>query len=303
MEYSLDIEELQRIPFDKYEQDFMFIINGQQFYTTRFIADLLSPIIRKAHYHDSTFNKYEITKEDIFEGLEENQFLEYFSEFLTLSNYYTQTLDCTRQKYYSAYFYCIGNIKEYFRIENKYFEEISTENVIERIISISKMIQKCPEEISQECISKNLIEFASKNFEEIDKKEFYKLRYEELELIIKNQHLQLNNEDSLMEFILNKYLENREYSKLIEFVIFPNLSENMIKRFIETFDIEYLNHNMWKSICSGLLPKNSETNPESRYKLYNKIEEFKHSEGKEFDGIMRHLSRETGGNIHENGTI
>lgn len=36
---------------------------------------------------------------------------------------------------------------------------------------------------------------------------------------------------------------------------------------------------------------------------YNKLKIFKYQQGKEFDGILRSLSNETGGNIHNNGTI
>ena len=38
-------------------------------------------------------------------------------------------------------------------------------------------------------------------------------------------------------------------------------------------------------------------------KNYNKLKIFKYQQGKEFDGILRSLSNETGGNIHNNETI
>lgn len=41
------------IPFQNYEKDFSFIVNGKEFKTTKFIADMLSPKISKYHLNDS----------------------------------------------------------------------------------------------------------------------------------------------------------------------------------------------------------------------------------------------------------
>lgn len=33
------------VPFQKYEKDFTFVVNGEEFKTNRFISDLLSPVL------------------------------------------------------------------------------------------------------------------------------------------------------------------------------------------------------------------------------------------------------------------
>ena len=142
MDYSLDIEELKEIPFDKYQKDFSFIVNGKEFSTNRFLADLLSPIIRRAHYQDSSINTFSISNEDIDidkEELTEHPLETYFSDFLSLGNYSKITIDDTRQKYYSSYFYALGNSKEYFRLRREYFEGITIDNAIKKIQIISKI--------------------------------------------------------------------------------------------------------------------------------------------------------------------
>ena len=52
------------VPFQTYDADFSFIVNGEEFKTSRFISDLLSPTICKMHLNDPTVDTYIInTKE------------------------------------------------------------------------------------------------------------------------------------------------------------------------------------------------------------------------------------------------
>ena len=307
MEYSLNAEVMQTIPFEKYEQDFIFIVNGKEFNTNRLFADILSPIIREAHYYDSTFNNYTIKQEDlsIYE-LNEKPLDTYFEDFLKLGIFTKYTLDPTRQKYFAAYFYALGNIKEYFRLNTKFFDDVTTENVIEKIQSISALLSKFGQDDSSSSeIYRNLIQFASNHFEDINKDKMKKLSIDNLELIIKNENLQLINEDSLMEFIISLYDDNHKNAKLFENVLFCNLSVKMIEKFITTFNIEFLDWSTWNSISKRLLVVSeiNETNT-TRYKRNPiKSTEFKIDPNNNFNGILKYLSDKTNGNILENGTV
>ena len=301
MEYSLDIEEFRKIPLEKYEKDFIFVVNGREFHTNRIIADILSPIIMRAHYQDSSFQKFIIKAEDI-EELKESPLETYFDDFLKVGMFSKMTLDSSHQQYFSYYFYALGNIKEYLRLQPTFFEEITINNVIEKIKFISKLLQKFPMEAPNEDIFRNLIDFASQNFEHINKSEMSKLN---IEMILKNKNLQLSNEDSLMEFIINLYEKNHEYSILFENVIFTNLTNGMIEKFISIFDIEFLGTNTWISICKRLLltpTKNIESATRYNEKENSSIE-FKFDENNKFNGIIKYLSKKTNGNILENGTV
>ena len=61
--FLLNIDNFKSIPFDKYENNFTFIVNGNEWKTNRLIADLLSPIIRKYHYQDQTIDQFVINTE------------------------------------------------------------------------------------------------------------------------------------------------------------------------------------------------------------------------------------------------
>ena len=51
---------MKGIPFHKYEKNFTFIVNNKQYETSRFIADILSPIVRQYHYTDESINSITI---------------------------------------------------------------------------------------------------------------------------------------------------------------------------------------------------------------------------------------------------
>lgn len=148
---------------------------------------------------------------------------------------------------------------------------------------------------------KESINFASSHFEEINKEEMKTLDQDVLEEIIKNQSLRLNDEDSLIEFVLELYEIDCKYSSLFEYVEFKNAKVDSLQKFIDIFDIEFLNSQIWKRICQRLISSETVDEKSDRY-IVNYITK-EHKEGDEFDGLLRYLSDKTGGNIHDNGTI
>ena len=120
-----------------------------------------------------------------------------------------------------------------------------------------------------------------------------------IEKIISNESLQVKSEDKLLEFVIEKYEEDPTNNNLFEYVEFQNVNEETVEKFIEQFSISDLNQAIWRSICKRLLPSKNSQIKQERYKTIEKY----HAKGKEFFGLMRYLTEETGGNIHDNGTI
>lgn len=59
-QFSLSFNNIKSIPFDKYEKNFTFIVNGKEYETSRFVADILSPIVREYHFIDESMNSISI---------------------------------------------------------------------------------------------------------------------------------------------------------------------------------------------------------------------------------------------------
>ena len=105
------------IPIDTYEKDFTFIVNGIEFKTSRFIADLLSPVICKNHINDRTMDTFTINTHTPGD----------FSLILNLINFDTQTFQNKEIPFISEVVEILNN--ESIEIENKL--KITTDNVFD----------------------------------------------------------------------------------------------------------------------------------------------------------------------------
>ena len=79
---QLQITSILSVPIDSYSKDFMFIVNGEEFQTTKIISDLLSPKISQIHKIDPTFDTYTILTRNRGN----------FSSFLRLINFSEETI-------------------------------------------------------------------------------------------------------------------------------------------------------------------------------------------------------------------
>ena len=133
LNYSLNEKNLKDIPFDKYEKNFTFIVNGKKYSTNRIVADILSPIIRKLHFVDESVNEFIIDTDN-------QQGDDYFSEFLNLINLNYQTFDSNRMNQFANYFIKLGNVIEYFRIHPSNISSFTTENAVQLLLQIEKLL-------------------------------------------------------------------------------------------------------------------------------------------------------------------
>lgn len=135
--FSLNKEDIKNIPFQKYNKDFTFIVNGNPYKTNRIFADIISPKVRNLHFSDESTNEYHINthkSSNTINKITEEE--DYFQEFLNLSTFSIVELDFKRQQIYSEYFYHLGNMDEYYRIRPDYLKNLTIENAVDRLLSI-----------------------------------------------------------------------------------------------------------------------------------------------------------------------
>ena len=129
---------------------------------------------------------------------------DYFKDFLSLSSFDNTAIDQTRRKYFSAYFYILGNIEEYTKLQPNYTESLTIDNVVNRLHSISEVTSIITFDANPATLFfEEIIEFAASHFEELDKKGLKKLSIEMIEEILKCRKLRLDDEDSLLKFVLS----------------------------------------------------------------------------------------------------
>lgn len=110
-----------KIFYNKYEKDFTFIVNGKEYPTTRFLADLISPIILHYHFTDETIDKFYIYTSHP-KG-EHN-----FSEILSLINSDEIILTKDQFEYFIEIFIKLGNEKELHKLIPTNTSEITIDN-------------------------------------------------------------------------------------------------------------------------------------------------------------------------------
>jgi hypothetical protein len=144
------------------------------------------------------------------------------------------------------------------------------------------------------------LEFISSHFYHLSSAELEKLKkmdIDVIERILNPETLCLEDEDSLFQFIASL---GTEYSALYDFVECQFLSMRAMERFLSLISCEEINCCLWGSICRRLQCKISSRRVwESRFNIGT----IAYSEGNESDGILRLLTRQCGGNVHQKGVV
>ena len=140
------------------------------------------------------------------------------------------------------YFYQLGNIDEYIKLQPHLFTEITIDNVIDRLNFLSRMADDFSESERPIEIINKLTHFISQNFDQIDKKGLKNIKIEYFFEILNKETLRVNDEDSLLLFLLSLYEEDHSYSVLFESVLFSNVSDEVLKKFLEIFEFNDLNY-------------------------------------------------------------
>lgn len=236
---QLKLESIMHIPMDKYDQDFTFIVNGEEYRTSRIFADLLSRKISKLHFTDPTNDKIYIntgTKGD-------------FKRFLSILNFQINDLRNEDIKFIRE----ISEQLETTDIEIKVNRpEITIENALDRLFEDERFSNFYSSEIEKD------IEFVSANFSEIktvQKDNFKKLEIFTLERIFCNDNFKIDSEDDLLEFVNELFKDDDKYSKLYSHVYFENVGVDKMNEFIDIFSIEYLTPGTWESLSNRLKQK------------------------------------------------
>lgn len=253
---QLNTASVLHVPLQIYDNDFSFIVNGEEFKTSRIISDLLSPKISAYHQSDPTLSEFTITTKT--KG--------HFSYILQLSNFTKFSIPDSEIDFFSEVIEILGNEAiEIINLEPD--REITEDNVITLLQQHQKNPKLYKTRINDE------IEFITSHFFilcENNSEELQKLNIETLERIIFNTNLRLQDEDQLLSFINKMYSKSTDKSiaRLYDFVLFSNVEEETMREFVDTIDFCDLTFNMWASISNRL--KNMKEFHGERYQTKHK---------------------------------
>ena len=162
----------------------------------------------------------------------------------------------------------------------------------------------------------NLKDFIASHFHELKKEILDGLDLETTQILLASASLQIEDEDSLYDFVRSRSENDLRFTSLFEFVYFDYLSVNRIEDFVSFLSenlLEKINSGIWRQICRRLIldTKLKEQNPHNcrsnstgnKGTTSNSNGEFVYNESKKPDGIIELLSRRCGGNVHDRGFV
>ena len=235
---QLNPSNIWNIPLQIYENDFTFIVNGEEFKTSRLISDILSQNISRIHSTDPSFDKYIIN----------THYSGDFSYILDLINFEKYNIPENELPFICEVIRLLGNTSIYISSEEEN-TEITLDNAFQLLQKHILSIQFYSKSYKKD------IEFISSHFYELcemKEEDLLKLDDDTLFSILSHERLQLKEEDQLLHFINKLYMINTKYSTFYQIVYFLNVSSIYMTEFIEICNSEDMTKEIWLSLSERL---------------------------------------------------
>ena len=152
---------------------------------------------------------------------------------------------------------------------------------------------------------KKLTEFIASHFYEIKKEILENINFETAQLLLSSSSLRIEDEDSVYDFVRSRSETDLSFSSLFEFVYFEYLSKDRVEdfaRFAKDNLLENISEGIWSRICCRLI-LDSKIGKKSPRDVKPPGREFPYKESDPLNGIIAHLTRECGGNVHDKGIV
>jgi hypothetical protein len=261
--------------------DFMLRFGEHEVVCNRFEASFLSPRITATLLNDPTITEYEVDVDECG-SFDANC----VSGLLSLSRNGSFELNSSNfetTKFLSKVF---GNreLSDHLVAFVEDNEALSDSNVVARL-SLAEFL---------ETSGSREIEYLASHFYEIDRDLLKSLRHENLHEVIRSGKLQIESEDSLLDFVLEL---GDDFIDLLGCVRTEYLSVSGIDRLLTSISLSELDDSLWLSLCCRLrLFVEPSSDVGSRHRSWTK--RFPIDSTRRFDGIIARLTRECGGNVH-----
>lgn len=157
----------------------------------------------------------------------------------------------------------------------------------------------------------DVIDSLSSKFSEIETSKLFSLPKRILHSVISNEHLKIESEDALVDFIHNVFSEKKEEEEnedemtLISFyeeVEMGSLSDEKFREVLLKIDASKITARLWSNICNRFcnfvkIKDNRYLKQKERNYLYDGRDDHR------FDGIISQLTKECGESVHEKGIV
>jgi hypothetical protein len=248
--FSLSSKGLQRIEKNNYENDFAFIIGGDEYVCPAVIADSLSPRVSSLRMADGSIMEFRLEKEDPDH---------LFSRILSIG--YGHEVEFRKDEVRFVRSICRELLNsELFALTFEGTEsEVGSEGLVSRLELLSNVEEASSEDVKM--MASNFHRFSATDLDEMS--------VEVLEVILSLENLVLKDEDSLLEIISRLASRDSSYFTLLEFVGFELLSDHCMKVAFEfiSSSFDFVTIGIWGSLGRRLLLPVKSPRPPHRFVL------------------------------------
>jgi hypothetical protein len=265
-------------------KDFAIRVGSESIECSRFEASYLSPRITAALSADSTLDEYEVELDDC-----DGPVSAWMEQFLSLSRNGSFEVTPSNFPFVKCLAKRLGNrelCELLFGLESE-SADLNSSTICDRL-SLAADLDLFP---SRE------IDYLASHFFETDIDLLKSLSRERLGQILRSEKLQIESEDSLLDFVLGLGLDWLSFLGLVRS---EYLSVSGIDHLLNAISLAEVDSEIWSSLCRRLrLPLQFHPHPESRFAL----RQFRFDPSRPFGGVISHFTKQCGGNVHTQGVI
>jgi hypothetical protein len=309
---SLSARGLQNVRIKDSDNDFTFMVGNRAHRCSSFVAEFLSPLVAELRAADGSIREFRV---------EVDGARSFFSDFLSLGRGCTICVDPANRAAFLGICTALRNCELCELLCGDGDNELTVENAADRLL------MRC----ARECDISAQVEFVASHFCDIvdGPNCLGSLPFSVVAQIVGHPNLRLATEDSLFGFISRDLPAGDEFLSLLEFVRFEYCTAETMDSFFHLIseDFHRLNISLWASLHSRLvLPVSPACDDERvadgwragsrqgsgqtrKFIPLIKTETIRPKFGREDvsieapDGIIAHLTRECGGNVHEANVV
>jgi hypothetical protein len=254
---------------------FSFVVGGERYQCSSAMADFLAPRVSELCGSDATVAELALDVDD-----PDN----FFAQFLKLGDGEEIEVGMSKRPLFDASCQQLWNSELYERLLDA--DEGSLDQLLSQIDAL----------VGQHCDCSRELDFVAGHFHEIEDLHGSLSKFEPALIyeIISRPSLKLVTQDSLFQFLIERTRANPTFFRLFDSVRLEWVSGSMIIDLLSVIeDLELwdeLDLGIWKSV-------------ERRFTVVGNEGTFAFSSDEALNGIIAHLTRHCGGNVHQEGVV
>jgi hypothetical protein len=279
---TLSTNGLSHVPIKESRNDFEFIVGDATYRCPSLIADFISPKIAALHSIDDTIMSFLI---------ETNDSGGYFGSIVELGRGKSIVLTESNWKIVGSISKELGNMEIYEQILRVIEGELSIDNVVKRMNSLSDICANY----------ENEVRFVSSHLYEISSSDVDKLKFDVFREVVSCNDLKIESEDWLYETISRRISWDFRYFEMFELIRFEFLSVAKMHDYFEIVSnsFEHFTVSQWQSLYSRLIHTIDEQRVNDRVVVRGTLFE----PSSPLCGILHHLTSRFGGNVHDRNVV